>query len=189
MTRRRGPGATLAALLPLLLAGCVWMRSYPDPAAPMVGYRDLARTGDPLKLRVTVEFERNGERLARGDRPLQYKVERVLHASGVIEPTPGSTAGELHVVLDNLTDPNEEAATIGKDGGTIRDTYVMSVTISAGGRTFSRDGLRDSVLTAVGGARAPAGIQPVTATTAFDRMIERMIIGALLQFQRDGASS
>ena len=43
------------------LIGCVSPRSFVDPSVPKLSYEDLRKRAEPLKLKVDVEFQRNGQ--------------------------------------------------------------------------------------------------------------------------------
>ena len=124
---------------------------------------------------------------------LRDSVERVVRASGLIVPTPDSASGEIHVVLNNSTDKAAAAAkgfgtglTFGLVGSTVTDLYEMEVTMTANGKTFHKSGIRHALHSAVGNASLPEGLEPVPPATAFNRIVEQMLLNALKDFQESG---
>jgi hypothetical protein len=177
----------------LLTAGCMTVKSGVDPAYGKTKYEDLARPSEPFKWKVSVQFQVDGKPAQQADSTLRDGVERVLRASGLIVPTPESTSGEIHVVLNNITDKAAAAAkgfgtglTLGLVGSTVTDYYEMEVTITANGKTSRKSGIRHALHTAVGNASLPAGFEAVPPATAFNRIVEQMLLNALKDFQEGG---
>jgi hypothetical protein len=183
--------AVVTLIYPMVLSGCITTNSYLDPGIPTVKYEDLVRPAQPLKLKVSAEFLRNGDHIERSGRLLKDKVERVLLASGVIVPTLGSEAGEIRVVLESLEDRDVAASkgvgeglTFGQVGSTFQYAFEMSVTITVDGKTFTHEGLHHSVLTIDGSSAAPKGVKLKSLGTAVDQVIEQMLLAALKEFQK-----
>jgi hypothetical protein len=183
--------AAATLVFPLALSGCIAANTYVDPGTPTVKYEDIVRPAQPLKLKVSAEFERNGDHIERSGRLLKDKVERVLLESGLIVPTLGSQVGEIDVVLDCLEDRDVAASkgvgaglTFGPDGSKLQYVFEMSVTITVNGKTFTQEGLRHSVVTVNGSNGAPEGVKMTTLGTAVDKVIEQMLLAALRDFQK-----
>lgn len=173
-----------------MATGCVSVKSFPDPATPVISYDVLHRPEKPLLLRVAVEFQRNGEHLEKVDKTIQDKVERTLRATGVILPSADPSSGEIRIVLNNIADRGTAAAkgfgtglTFGLVGSTVQDAYEMSVTITANGKTFTRTGLHHSFYTIVGNANPPEGVGTMPPSTALDKVIEQLLLAALKEYQ------
>ena len=187
----------LTALLKLVLicgltSGCLAPRSFPDPSIPMTGYTAVERQASPIPLRVSIVFERRGEHFPRADAILQGVAERTLRGSGTILPD-ASAPGEIKVIVNNTGDLGDAAIkgfgtglTFGLVGTTVTDNYEMSVTITDKGQTITRTGIRHAIRSAIGNTSLPDGVQPVSATVAFDRVVESMLLGALADMQRSG---
>ena len=183
--------AAATIIFPLVLSGCVAAKSYIDPAVPTVHYEELVRPAQPLKLDVSAEFLRNGDHIERSGKLLKEKVDRVLLATGVIDPTLGSRIGEIHVVLDSLEDRDMAAykgvgrgLTFGPIGGSFQYAFEMSVTITVNGTTFTHEGLHHSVIKGDGSSAGPKGVTLTTLDAAVDKVIEQMLLAALKEFQR-----
>ena len=70
---RSGARALTAVILTAtgLLAGCVSVKSFVDPNGDSAKYEELVKPSEPLKLKVSVEFQRNGEHIEKVDSSLQ----------------------------------------------------------------------------------------------------------------------
>ena len=193
--RRRFMHSALALFTAAMLtAGCASIKSAADPAYATAKYEDIVKPAEPFKWKVSVQFQRDAKPYEKADSTLRDSVERVLRATGVIVPTPDSASGEIHVVLNNVTDKAAAAAkgfgtglTFGLIGSTVTDYYEMEVTITANGKTFHKSGIRHALVTAVGNASLPQGFDPVPPATAFNRVVEQMLLNALKDFQQNGS--
>ena len=124
----------------VFLSGCMVPRVVVDPTYGKAKYEDLVRKGDPFKWKVAVEMQWNGVHQPRHDMTLRHHVERVLRNSGLILPTPDSTAGEIKVVLNDTADVEAARAkglatafSFGIVGNTVTDYLEMDIAISAKG--------------------------------------------------------
>jgi len=184
------------SLTSLLAAGCMTVKTAVDPAYGTTKYEDIARPTEPYRWKVSVQFLRNGDPVQKADSTLRDSVERVLRASSVVIPTPDATSGEIRVVLNNVTDMKAAAAkgfgsglTFGLVGTTVTDYYEMEVTIAADGRNFHKSGIRHALISAVGNKSLPEGLEPLPPTTAFNKLVEQMLLNALKEFQQSGSLS
>jgi hypothetical protein len=57
----------------------------------------------------------------------------------------------------------------------------MQATATINGKTVSKSGYKEAILTAIGHASGPEGVPPMTVTEAFNKVVEQLI----LQFLRD----
>jgi hypothetical protein len=69
-----------------------------------VSYEDLAKRPEPLRLRLSVEFQRNGQPFPRGDSTLKDNTERMLRGTGVVLPVKDQGVGDIRVTLNNIAD-------------------------------------------------------------------------------------
>lgn len=176
------------------LVGCVSPRSFLDPGVPAVSYADLGKRAEPLKLKLTVEFQRNGEPFPRADPILRDGAQRVLRATGLIVPTDGEAAGSIRIVMNNIGDLDEAQAkgtktglTLGLAGSTVKDAYEMKVSIAADGRTAANTVIKHAMYTSVGNETLPPGVETVPPNVAFDRVLEQMLLRALRDMLKAGA--
>jgi len=179
-----------------LLSGCISPRSFVDPTYSTTKYEDIKKQSEPLKLKVSVEFEREGEPYPKADSTLRDNVERVLRASGLIIPTPDSASGEIKVVINNYGDRGAAAAkgfgtglTFGLVGNTVIDFYEMDITITQNGKVIKRSGIKHAIHTMIGNTSAPDGVELLPPPTAFSRVVEQMLLNGLKDMQQHGELS
>ena len=175
----------------LMLSACMSAQAVVDPAFPKVSYDDLKKRQAPLRLKLRTEFQRNGQHFPNADSTLRDNVDRVLRASGLIAPTEEGTDGELRVVVNNLADLGSARAkgvgtglTFGLAGSTVTDNYVMILTLTnKKGAIVQKDGIKHSLHTAIGNSSLPPGLEVVPPGTAFNRVVEQMLLKALKELQ------
>jgi hypothetical protein len=175
-------------------AGCAAQQSFLDPGGPDPQPGELLRPAHPLRLAVHARLLVDGLHEEDGDALLQERVERVLLASGVVEPVLEHADGQIEVVLDDRGDRAAAAAkgfgsglTFGAVGSSIEDDYEMAVTLTVGGRVFHSAGLRQPIHTLIGEAKPPGGAEMLETSAAVERVVRRLLLQALIQFQQAGA--
>lgn len=185
----------------LVLAGCASPRttSFLGASFPKVGYNDVRKSAKPAKLKLVVEFQRNGEHFPKGDVPLRDYSAAILNDTGlvsisdVITESEEREQGEIRIVLNNIADSGTVAVETSRSmlplwmvGKTITDAYEMSLFITAGGKTVSRTGIHQAIHTAIGNMVVPSGIESFPHNKAFGKMLEQMILKALVDLQKGG---
>jgi hypothetical protein len=178
---------TFLVMMSVALTACMSTKSFLDPSFPKISYEELKKPLQPKKLRVTAEFQRNGEHLERVDQSISDSTERILRASGLAIP---GADGTIHVVLNNIADIGGAVGkglgtglTFGLAGSLVTDTYEMQVTINVGGKTFTRTAVKHALHSAIGRAETPEGIETMPLQTAFDRLFEQMLLRVLKEYQ------
>jgi hypothetical protein len=182
-----------ATLSCLALTGCISSKSFVDPSVQKLSYDDLTKKAEPLKLKLSVEFQRNGVPYPRADSTLKDNTERVLRGTGVITPAESQTVGEIKVTVNNIADTGSAAAkgfgtglTFGLAGSTVMDAYEMTISITANGKTINRTAIKHALFTAIGNTSLPPGIESVPPNVGFGRVLEQMILRALQDMQAAG---
>jgi hypothetical protein len=185
----------------VVLAGCASppATSFLGASFPKVGYSDVRKSARPARLKLMVEFQRNGEHFPKGDVPLRDYSAAILNDTGVISISDVITEseereqGEIRIVLNNIADNGTVAVETSHSmlplwmvGKTITDAYEMSLSITSGGKTVSRNGLHQAIHTAIGNMVVPAGIESFPHNKAFGKMLEQMILKALADLQKGG---
>lgn len=173
------------------LTACMSTKSFPDPSFPKISYEELNKPLQPKKLRITAEFQRNGEHLEKVDKVITANTERVLRTSGLAIPGIDDSAdGTIHVVLNNIADTGEAARkgfgtglTLGLAGSMVTDAYEMQVTISVGGKAFTRTAVKHALHTAIGRTEISEGIETMPMQMAFERVFEQMLLRVLKEYQ------
>lgn len=182
------------------LAGCATPKqSFLGASSPEIEYKDIKKRTIPLRLKLAVEFQRNGEHFPKGDIPLRDYANRILENSGVISPIDTLSADEEHeegvirVVVNNIADRGAVAAEASGTGfplwmigKTITDAYELSMFITTPETTLSRTGINQAVHTAIGNMRIPDSAQSFPHDDAFGRVLEQMMLRALRDFQQSG---
>lgn len=186
----------LSFCLLILLSGCISPRSYLDPSQPKISYGDLSRPAKPVPLRLTTEFQRNGEPNPRANATLLDNSSRILRASGLIDPDGQNSAGSIHITVNNIADVAAAAGkgfgtglTFGLVGSTVSDNYELTMTITMKEKTITKNGIRNGIATAIGNTSTPPGVETFTASVAFQKVLEQMILQALKQIQSDNSLS
>lgn len=176
-----------------LLAGCISPKAFVDPSFPKLTYDDVKRSSAPLRLKVLVEFQRNGEAFPKADSTLRDNAERILRASGVILPVTDQGDGEIKIVVNNVADLAAARAkgfgtglTFGLAGTTVTDAYEMSLTITTPGKIITRTAVKHAIHTAIGNTTLPADIETVPPIVAFNRVMEQLLLRVLQDMQKSG---
>lgn len=184
----------LMLVIAALLEGCISMHSYVDPQYHHAAFSDLARSPLPYALSVQVEFERNEVARPGVDRTLLDDVDRTLRASGVVVPYDGkgSADGAIRITLDNVADMGASAAkgfgtglTFGLVGSQVADGYEMSARLTQGDSVTERK-YHHVIYTTVGNASGPPGVQAVPLGTAFNQVIDDMLLNFIKDVQAEG---
>ncbi len=176
------------------LQGCISMHSYVDPQFHHAGYSDLARSQQPYALSIKTEFQRNGVAQPRADRLLSDDVIRTLRASGVVVPYDGKgpADGEISITVNNVANVGNSAAkgfgtglTFGLVGSHVTDGYEMTGRLTQSDFTEERK-YQHAILSTVGNASGPPGLTPVALATAFNQVIDDLVLNFLKDMQSEG---
>ncbi len=172
------------------LFGCISPKSYVDPSSQKYTYEDVKRRSEPLKLKLTVEFQRHGEVYPKAESTLRDSAERTLRATGFIIPAEEGTAGDIKIIVNNTGDRGAAAAkgfgtglTFGLIGNTVQDNYDLTMIITIKGKTITKSDIHNSIFTAIGNTSVPSGVQTSTVSVAFSKVLEQMILQGLKELQ------
>ena len=185
-------GSVIASFV---LAGCASpKRSFLGASFPKVAYKDIEQRNKPLRLKLIVEFQRNGEHFPKGDIPLKDYATSILRDSGVVMPVDDDKAeGQIRIVLNNVADSGTVAAEASRRGyplwmvgKTITDAYELSMFITLPEKTISRTGIKQAVHTAIGNMSIPDDIQTFPQDQAFPHVLEQMLLRSLQVMQESG---
>jgi hypothetical protein len=180
----------------MLLGGCISSKSYVDPSFARATYEDVQIPPMPYELKISVEFQRNGEHLPQVDGELRGIVERVIRASRFAVPAAGASQGELKVVVNNIADLDKARAmgfgtgmTFGAAGSYITDYYEMAADLTLDGKTFSQSGYKHQLHTTVGNKAGPEGVAPTTPSAGFATIVEQLLLNFLKDMKQGGLAS
>jgi len=178
------------------LFGCAMTKSFVDPGYGRATYDDIIRRSEPYRVKIIVEFQRNGKHFPQVDSELMGHVERVVRGTGFIIPTTQGTSGELKVIVNNIADLGKAAAkgvgtglTLGLVGSTITDYYEMESTLSLNDKVIKRTNYKHALHSTVGLKKAPEGLEPMTPSAAFGKVVEQLILNFLNDIQKSGELS
>ncbi len=147
-----------------------------------------------MRLKLAVEFQRDGEHIPKADSMVQDQAERVLRASGVITLTADGPDGDIRIVMNNIiTDIGMAIAkgirtgfTFGLVTSTVTDSYEMDVLVNAKSKTIQKQGIRHALHTTIGNALLPAGAKALPSQLAFGLVFDQMLLHALREMQKAG---
>lgn len=188
-------------VLALLISGAGYAaatKSYVDPSYGKVKYGDIVKPAQPYKLKLKVEFQRNGQHLPGIDKELMQQVDRVIRTSGFAIPVPDGEPGsdELTVVVNNIADLDEArrkgyvtGSTLFLKGSTVTDYYEMQATATIAGKTITKSGYKHAIHSTIGHAKGPEGIPAMTTEEAFGKVVEELVLNFLGDLQKDQLSS
>ena len=176
--------------------GCATTKSYVDPGYGRATYDDIIRRSEPYRVKIFVEFQRNGKHLPQADSELIGHVERVVRGTGFAIPATQDTSGELIVVVNNIADLGKAAAkgigtglTFGLAESTVTDYYEMEVSLSLNDKVIKRTGYKHALHSTVGIKNAPEGLEPMTPSAAFGKVVEQLILNFINDIQKSGELS
>ncbi|MGD0801903.1 MAG: hypothetical protein ABR906_11355 [Terracidiphilus sp.] len=187
----------IVIILALLVGGsgyAVASKSYVDPSYGKVQYSDIVKPAQPYRVRLVVEFQRNGQHLPAVDGELMKQVNRVIQASGfAIQVSGGDTSmDELDITVNNVADLGEArrkgfetGATFFLKGSTVTDYYEMSATAKIAGQTITKTGYKHAIHTTVGLARGPKDLPSMTVDEAFSKVVEQLVLNFLGDLQKE----
>jgi len=175
------------------LFGCATTKSYVDPGHGRATYDDIIRRSEPYRVKIIVEFQRNGKHFPQGDSELMGHVQRVVRGTGFAIPATQDTSGELKVVVNNIADLGKAVAkgfgtglTLGLAGSTVTDYYELEASLSLNDKVIKRTGYKHSLHTTVGLKNAPEGLEPMTPSAAFGKVVEQLILNFINDIQKSG---
>ena len=100
----------IVSLFIISMFGCATTKSYVDPGYGRATYDDITRRSEPYKVKIIVEFQRNGKHIPQVDSELMGHVERVVRGTGFAVPATQDTSGELKVIVNNVAYLGKAAA-------------------------------------------------------------------------------
>jgi hypothetical protein len=120
--------------------------------------------------------------------------DRSLRASGVVVPYEGkgTADGEISFVVNNVANVGDAAAkgfgtglTFGLVGSHVTDGYEMTVRLTQGDAVDVRK-YQHAIYTTVGNASGPPGVPAVSFATAFNQVIDDLVLNYIRDMQVAG---
>ncbi len=190
-----------AIVLTLLICGAGYAaasKSYVDPSYGKVQYSDIVKPAQPYKLKLNVEFQRNGQHLPQVDSAIMRQVDRVIRATGFAIPVTDGEAGsdEISIVLNNIADIAQAkkkgyvtGSTFYLKGSVVTDYYEMQASATIAGKIITKSGYKHAIHTTIGLAKGPKGVPSMTAAEAVDKVVEELILNFLGDLQKSELNS
>ena len=176
------------------LSGCISARSYVDPQYHQASYEAIHRLAQPIPLKLGVQFQRNGKHLPNADVELRGHVERTLRSTGVFTPTTDpNTSVAINVIANNIAGTAGAAAkgfatgvTFGAVGSTVDDNYEFNFSFQDPAKAEQKASYHHAIHTAIGNTHTPSGQTPTTASDAFGRVVEDVVLNFVRDLQDKG---
>jgi hypothetical protein len=168
-----------------VLPGCLSMKSYVDPALPMVHKSDIAGAPSPKPLQVAFEFRTKGALNASATSQMRPRLIAVASESGLFTTVSatapeGADSGLLTVVIDNIAITDNAAAkgfgtglTLGAVGSIVTDGYTCTATYVRNSIT-TQVSTKHALHTTIGNHAGPAGLTPVTPQQGVEQVIDQL---------------
>lgn len=142
-------------------------------------------------------FLRRGERRPNVDTRLRDQVRLQLLASGAVKEVLSTSDPSkllLKVDMDNVGDMGTAMAkgfgtglTFGLVGSTVKDGYVFTATYQRPGLPPIQKVYKHAIHTTVGNKSGPEGLEPLTPSSAFDRVVEGLVLNLVKDLQDENA--
>jgi hypothetical protein len=184
------------AFASLTLQGCLGVKSYVDPALPVVKVAALKPNPNPQPVCLVFEFQTNGKPNKRATKEVLPKITQALEssrlfASLIATNQQGATSTpRLSLVLNNQADIGSAVGkgvgtglTFGTAGSLVTDGYVFNATFERLGHEPIKREYRHAIHSTVGNKKGPAGLQPVDLNEAIDIVVEQLVFNLLKDLQ------
>lgn len=171
-------------ILATAISGCINLQAYVDPGLRSVSYTDFKITGKGPVLGVLVEFQRDGKPFPAVTGEAREIVLRVLNQSklfsNVLSGTVGSEA-RLKVVINNTGGETKES----ESGTAITDRYIITAIYEDSGVEPITQEYRHAIHSTIwDGEKGPLGLESMTVSEAFDKVVEQVILLLLYDLQQ-----
>ncbi|MFO3703767.1 hypothetical protein ACI6Q5_01990 [Xanthomonas codiaei] len=187
--------AVAALLMCASLSACLTMKSYVDPALPVVAQDQFTAPRAPAPVLVLFEFRTKGSANARATEAMRSRVIAAVaqsHQFGQIDGN-APNAGQLRVVIDNVPLTDAAAAkgfgtglTLGLAGSMVTDGYVCTASYTRAGKTIQAT-VKHALHTTIGNKAGPAGLPARTPAEAANVVVDQLVFNALNTLAAQGA--
>lgn len=174
-----------------VLSACATAEIHVDPRYHLASYESLRRLAAPMLVRVSVQFQQDGNPLPAEDGALRGNIERTLRASGVFRPTVNPIVPlELTVIANRITAPATARAkgfttgSIGEGASpTIDNNYEFNFTYTS---SKNRQPVQAAYLHAIHIAPTPAEVKATAMNSAFGQVVEDVVLNFIKDLQDKG---
>lgn len=175
------------------LTGCFAPKSYVAPEFRHATYENLEPKTEPLAVLVDVMFQVNGKDKPAVVAQVRPKVSRILRASRVVSDHAAlASAPRLSLVINNIGDLSDARAkgvaaglTFGAAGVAVSDFYEMTASFTTPEGVSTKKLYKHAIHSTIGAHAAPKGVELVPPETAFERVLEDMLLNFLVDLQKE----
>jgi len=197
-----------ASMCALLLGGCAPYptAAYRDSSIARVSASDLPRNEAPLKLKMDVQWLRNGhapetsaaamEIAFPGPDPLVLRnsLEAAFRQTGFIVISQDDAAGTVKVTLNDISDIAEainQGVLLGEKWGdgyvTTKDELTMSLAINVGNKSAYSPTVRGAFYSVLAKSRLPDDPRFQSVKSVQEDLFQQLVIRCLLSLNKDGS--
>jgi hypothetical protein len=177
--------------------GCMSMKSYVDPALPVISSSQLPKVQQPQPATVLFEFKTKGNSNAQATSAFSGRVVAAVAQSGMfgqLSTTVTDPNGALlKITIDNVADTGSAVAkgvgtglTLGLAGSLVTDNYICTATYTVGGKSFETS-VHHALHSTIGNHSAPQGLSPMTPQQAMNQIVDQLVWHSLVQLDSEFA--
>ena len=186
-------GAVPSIILSTQLTGCLTPKSYLDPQYPQLSVASIAQPAQAIPVKVSVNFQAQGKDVPTANAELKAIVERSLRSTAVFSPTESISTPSLYVNINNTGDQQQAknqglatGLTFGAVGSKITDYYDINFKYNDAQGVAHDASFKHAIITTIGNAKGPEGQKALSIPTAFNQIVESVVIGFVKKFQDEG---
>jgi len=180
----------VGCLFALAASGCVSTNAYVEVGHDKTDFRELQPRNPPTPVRVTAEFQVNGEPRPAVNQAVYNEVVRVLQRTRMLQPVSGDPGLTLKVIVDDTSDLDQirhqglvTGLTEGLSGSIARDEYHFTYVLSSGGKKPQTGLYKHAMITVSGHAAPPSYGQPHSIEDAFSLIVKQSVLEFLSDMQ------
>ena len=179
------------------VTGCMTVKSYVDPALPVISNTQLPKVQQPQPTTVLFEFKTKGNNNARATSAMSGRVVAAVAQSGMfgqLSTTVSDPNGALlSITINNVADTSGAAAkgvgtglTLGLAGSLVTDNYICTATYTVAGKSYETT-VHHALLSTIGNHSAPQGLAPMAPRDAMNQIVDQLVWHALAQLDSESA--
>ncbi len=181
----------VGCLFALTASGCVSTNAYVEVGHDKSDFRELQPRNPPTPVRVTAEFQVNGEPRPAVNQAVYNEVVRVLQRTRMLQPVSGDPGLTLKVIVDDTADLDQVShqglitgLTEGLSGSIARDDYHFTYVLQSSRGKKPQTGLyKHAMITVSGRAAPPSYGQPHSIEDAFSLIVKQSVLEFLSDVQ------
>ena len=144
---------------------------------------DIETPRAPYKLKITAEYQLNGKHQPNYDDMVLDYMESVMSSVGYAVSTNRNYEGKMHIVVNNKANVATAVSkglvtgfTWGLIGYKIEDEFEMEVTLTLNGKTTTKTGYTETLVTKAGLASAPADKVKLYGDKVTEKIAQQLIL-------------